>query len=103
MIVASVLSDLRRDLRLGMGPCQGTYCATRAASIAREVKQLPIEEANAALLDMLQARWKGVRPVAWGHSLRQVGLALRLYRNVLGADRLPRSGETEAYPGELTS
>ena len=40
---SSVLSDLRRDLRLGMGPCQGTYCATRAASIAREVKQLPIE------------------------------------------------------------
>ena len=26
-----VLDDLRRDLRLGMGPCQGGFCGYRAA------------------------------------------------------------------------
>jgi glycerol-3-phosphate dehydrogenase len=100
---SNVLSDLRRDLRLGMGPCQGTFCAARAAAILREVRDLPIEEANTALLDLLQARWKGLRPVAWGHTLRQIALALQLHRNVLAADRLPRVGETEPYPSEMTS
>ena len=74
-----------------------------AAAILREVRDLPIEEANAALLDLLQARWKGLRPVAWGHTMRQVALAVQLYRNVLAADRLPRVGETEPYPSEMTS
>lgn len=100
---SDVLSDLRRDLRLGMGPCQAAFCATRAAAILHAVRGLPIEEANAALLDLLQARWKGVLPVALGHTLRQVALAQRLYRTLLAADRLLRTGETESYPGELAS
>jgi glycerol-3-phosphate dehydrogenase len=100
---SDVLSDLRRDLRLGMGPCQSAFCAARAAAILRERRDLPIEDANAALLDLLQARWKGVRPVAWGHTLRQVALTQQLYRGVLAADNLPRTGETEPYPGERTS
>jgi len=98
-----VLSDLRRDLRLGMGPCQSAFCAARATAILYERRDLPVADANAALLDLLQARWKGVRPVAWGHTLRQVALAQQLYRGVLAADHLLRSGETEPYPGEETS
>lgn len=30
------LDDLRRDVRLGMGPCQGGFCAYRAAGILHE-------------------------------------------------------------------
>jgi glycerol-3-phosphate dehydrogenase len=30
------LDDLRRDVRLGMGPCQGGFCAFRAAGILHE-------------------------------------------------------------------
>ena len=32
-----VLDDLRRDLRLGMGPCQGGFCGYRAAGILHEM------------------------------------------------------------------
>ena len=31
-----ILDDLRRDLRLGMGPCQGGFCGVRAAAILHE-------------------------------------------------------------------
>jgi glycerol-3-phosphate dehydrogenase len=31
------LDDLRRDVRLGMGPCQGGFCAWRAAAILHEM------------------------------------------------------------------
>ena len=98
-----ILSDLRRDLRLGMGPCQGAFCAWRAAGVLREVAELPSEDANAALVDFMQARWKGVCPVADNQTARQVALNLRLYRGLLGVDKLPRSGQTEPYPTEKTS
>jgi glycerol-3-phosphate dehydrogenase len=31
------LDDLRRDVRLGMGPCQGGFCTYRAAGILHEI------------------------------------------------------------------
>jgi glycerol-3-phosphate dehydrogenase len=98
-----VLSDLRRELRLGMGPCQGAFCGLRAAGVLREIQALAPKAANAALLDFLQARWKGIRPIATGHTARQAALNIRLYRDLLGLDRLPREGETEPYPTERTS
>jgi glycerol-3-phosphate dehydrogenase len=98
-----VLSDLRRDLRLGMGPCQGAFCAWRAAAALREEQALTAQDANAALMDFLQARWKGVQPVACEQTARQVALNLRLYRSLLGVDKLPRSGEIEPYPTEKTA
>ena len=31
------LDDLRRDVRLGMGPCQGGFCTYRAVGILHEL------------------------------------------------------------------
>jgi len=33
------LDDLRRDVRLGMGPCQGGFCTYRAAGILHEMSK----------------------------------------------------------------
>jgi glycerol-3-phosphate dehydrogenase len=35
------LDDLRRDVRLGMGPCQGGFCTFRAAAILHETAARP--------------------------------------------------------------
>ncbi len=35
------LDDLRRDVRLGMGPCQGGFCTYRAVCILHELQQRP--------------------------------------------------------------
>ena len=97
-----VLGDLRRDLRVGMGPCQSAFCAYRAAGILTEMRESPVIEANSALLEFLQERWKGLRPVMWGANLRQLELDLLIYRDLLGADRLPTARDVKHYPDEMS-
>ena len=87
-----VLDDLRRDLRLGMGPCQGGFCAYRAAGILHEMGQQDAAQATAALADFAQRRWKGQRPLLWAQSLRQALLDEQIYRGILGLDRLEPAG-----------
>ena len=84
-----ILDDLRRDLRLGMGPCQGGFCGVRAAAILHEAAGLDAAQATAALADFAQRRWKGQRPLLWGQGLRQALLDEQIYRGILGLDRLP--------------
>ena len=104
-----ILNDLRRDLRLGMGPCQAGFCAYRAAGLLHALEpqgsRPPADAAdtNSALLEFLQERWKGLSPVMWGANLRQMELDLGLYRDLLGADRLPTARAPEVYPSEKTA
>jgi glycerol-3-phosphate dehydrogenase len=85
-----ILDDLRRDLRLGMGPCQGGFCGYRAAGTlcVHETGQQDAAQATVALADFAQRRWKGQRPLLWGQGLRQALLDEQIYRGILGLDRL---------------
>jgi glycerol-3-phosphate dehydrogenase len=108
-----VLNDLRRDLRLGMGPCQAGFCAYRAAGILHEMfgaedvgAGSPAPDAartNSALIEFLQERWKGLRPVMWGANLRQMELDLDIFRGLMGIDRVPTARSPEVYPTEKTA
>jgi glycerol-3-phosphate dehydrogenase len=91
---AKTIDDIRRDTRLGMGPCQGGFCTLRAAGILHQLRQLPIEQTNAALCDFLQERWKGLQPTLWGQQLRQERLDELIYLDVLNIDHLPGPKET---------
>lgn len=86
---ARTLDDIRRDTRLGMGPCQGGFCTLRAAGILHELRPSPVEQTNLALRDFLQERWKGLQPILWGQQLRQERLDELVYLDVLNADHLP--------------
>ena len=44
------LDDIRRELRLGMGPCQGGFCIYRATGILHGLDGMTGEQANGALL-----------------------------------------------------
>lgn len=79
---------LRRLTRLGMGPCQGIYCTLRAVSHLNERKKLNAGKSNRLILNDIQERWKGIKPVAWGAQARQSELARRIYIGLLGLDRL---------------
>lgn len=83
------LDDLRRDLRLGMGPCQGAYCTLRAAGILHAIRQLPVTEINSSIHDFLEERWKGQRSILWGQQLRQIRLNELIYKQVLNIQGLP--------------
>jgi glycerol-3-phosphate dehydrogenase len=79
-----------------MGPCQGGFCAYRAAAILHEVAGVGAAEATQALASFAQERWKGQRPLLWGQSLRQALLDEHIYRAILGLDRLPSIGQPHA-------
>jgi len=98
------LDDIRRDVRLGMGPCQGGFCTFRAVGLIHELAaqgkttmlaslqaepQALVEQTDLALRDFLQERWKGLLPVLWGQQLRQERLDELIYQSVLNVDHLP--------------
>ncbi|MFN7249721.1 MAG: anaerobic glycerol-3-phosphate dehydrogenase subunit GlpA [Anaerobacillus sp.] len=79
------LNDIRRRTRLGMGPCQGTYCNNRVAALAVEKGLATVEEAKWALDDALNNRLKGMAVVATGQTSKQLTMMETLYRVSLGA------------------
>ena len=83
------LDDIRRTLRLGMGPCQGGFCIYRATGILHAVERLDSREANESLLSFLQERWKGVHPILYGDQIRQARLDDWIFQGLLGVQHLP--------------
>jgi len=86
---AKTIDDIRRETRLGMGPCQGGFCTLRAAGILHELTEPKVENTNAAIRDFLQERWKGLLPILSGSQLRQERLDELIYLNVLNIPALP--------------
>jgi glycerol-3-phosphate dehydrogenase len=83
------LDDIRRALRLGMGPCQGGFCIYRATGLLHATEKLDPSSANAALLRFLQERWKGVQPILYGDQLRQARLDDWIFQGLLDVEHLP--------------
>jgi glycerol-3-phosphate dehydrogenase len=82
------LDDIRRTVRLAMGPCQGGFCIYRATGILHGLRQLDHAMANEALLDFLQERWKGVHPLLYGYQLRQARLDDWIFQGILDVAHL---------------
>ena len=83
------LDDIRRSLRLGMGPCQGGFCIYRATGILHAVDRLDADEAGASLQTFLQERWKGIWPILYGDQLRQTCLDDWIFQGLLDVEHLP--------------
>lgn len=76
------LHDLRRRLRVGFGPCQGTFCASHVASMIS--RNCPDYSAMEDLEKFWIERLKGNRHTAWGSQARQMLLSDIVYRETLG-------------------
>lgn len=87
------LNDLRRKTRLGMGTCQGTFCAYRALGIIAKMHRLPAEEVKNLLYEFIGERWKGMIPVLWGQTLQEAELMRHVYSNILCVEGLDESYE----------
>jgi len=90
------LDDIRRVLRLGMGPCQGGFCIYRATGILHAVDRLDGAEAAESLRRFLEERWKGVWPILYGDQLRQARLDDWIFQGVLDVEHLPPGEEAAA-------
>jgi glycerol-3-phosphate dehydrogenase len=83
------LDDLRRSMRLGMGPCQGGFCIYRATGILHGVGRLDGEQASESLRRFLQERWKGMWPILYGDQLRQARLDDWIFQGLLDVEHVP--------------
>jgi len=81
--------DLRRQLRLGMGPCQGGFCTTRATGVALASDHIDVERATGLLRLFLKNRWIGLWPILYGEQVRQTALDNWIFRSTLDVEHLP--------------
>ena len=85
------LDDLRRQLRLGMGPCQGGFCSMRATGIALDREKIDIDRASELLRLFLKNRWIGLWPILYGDQVRQTALDNWIFQGILDIEHLPDS------------
>ena len=83
------LDDVRRILRLGMGPCQGGFCTYRAAGILHGLGDADADRADELLLMFLQHRWMGLEPILYGDQVRQACLDDWIFQGILDVEHLP--------------
>jgi glycerol-3-phosphate dehydrogenase len=95
---AQTIDDIRREHRLGMGPCQGGFCTYRAAGMLHALRPQQPAAANGALRDFLQERWKGQLAILWGQQQRQERLDELIYLDVLNVPALPGETQTPLAP-----
>ena len=85
----ATFDDLRRQLRIGMGPCQGGFCASRTAGIAHEHGCWSAAQTNELLRLFMKNRWGGIYPILYGAQAREASLDDWIYRGTLDLDGLP--------------
>jgi len=95
------LDDIRRNLRLGMGPCQGGFCIYRATGMLHAIGRQDGPSAAGSLVSFLQERWKGVWPILYGDQLRQARLDDWIYQGALDVEHAPATAPVGAAPPEV--
>ncbi|MBR2215653.1 MAG: anaerobic glycerol-3-phosphate dehydrogenase subunit A [Selenomonadaceae bacterium] len=74
------INDIRRRTRIGMGTCQGNFCALRSAGVFAKYGKTPgAKDTLGRMKEFLQGRWKGIRPVLVGRTLRETEMTRALY------------------------
>lgn len=85
----ATFDDLRRQLRLGMGPCQGGFCSMRATGVALEEGNIDVERATGLLRLFLKNRWIGLWPILFGEQVRQTALDDWIFQGTFDVEHLP--------------
>ncbi len=84
------LQDILHRTRLAKGTCQGGFCVYRLLGILNEMRKAEgFGGSNRILKAFLEERWKGIRPVLWGISLKEEELIESIYKglfNLTAAD-----------------
>ncbi len=95
------LNDLRRRVRLGTGPCQGTFCTYKAASILADELDLAGDDLTQEILDFLAERWKGKRQSFRGEQIAQEELTQAIYACVGSLDQEDLSYQPKPWEDRL--
>ena len=69
--MARTLDDVRRRVRLGMGPCQGTVCTLKGAVVLGDEMKLSAPQVHLQAIRFLRERWKGKKVALRGDQAAQ--------------------------------
>ena len=83
---ATDLVDMLHRTRMGMGVCQGKNCSCRIANLMARLTG-DTAQAQQDLNTLLDERWKGLKPIAWGQILRDTQLTAAIYQGLCGLDK----------------
>ena len=92
------LQDILHRTRIAKGTCQGGFCVYRLLGILNEMRKAEgFGGSNRILKTFLEERWKGIRPVLWGISLKEEELIESIYKGLFNLtaadDDRPAGGE----------
>ncbi|RAX20161.1 anaerobic glycerol-3-phosphate dehydrogenase subunit A [Actinomyces sp. Z5] len=88
--------DLRRQLRIGMGPCQGGFCAARVAGVHVCQGRTDAAEATELLRTFLRHRWIGLWSILHGEQVREAALDFWMLQGTLDVEDLPAAAAPAA-------
>ncbi len=75
------LQDIFRRTRLGKGTCQGGFCLLRLVGLSHRLRIVKGDSIE-WMKDFLEERWRGIRPVVGGASLKQEELVESIYKGI---------------------
>jgi len=75
------LQDILHRTRLAKGTCQGGFCIYRLLGVLHDLKMME-KDSNKILKGFFEERWKGIRPVLWGTSLKEEELIESIYKGI---------------------
>jgi glycerol-3-phosphate dehydrogenase len=75
------LQDILHRTRLAKGTCQGGFCIYRLLGMLHDLG-MQQGDSNKILKDFLEERWKGIRPILWGTSLKEDELIESIYKGI---------------------
>ena len=75
------LRDLLHRTRLAKGTCQGGFCIYRLLGVMHDLGMVE-NNSNKILKEFLEERWKGIRPILWGTSIKEEELIESIYKGI---------------------
>ncbi|RKY01571.1 MAG: anaerobic glycerol-3-phosphate dehydrogenase subunit A [Spirochaetes bacterium] len=81
------LNDIRIETRMGMGTCQGTFCAHHALGLMAKMDIVNEKNGNKSLIDFLERRWRGILPVIDGDQIKEEQLTEGIYAEIFNLDK----------------
>jgi glycerol-3-phosphate dehydrogenase len=73
--------DVLHRTRLAKGTCQGGFCIYRLLGMLHD-SRITQRDSNKILKGFLEERWKGIRPILWGVSLKEEELIESIYKGI---------------------
>jgi len=79
------LQDILHRTRLAKGTCQGGFCVYRLLGVLHDLR-MSRGDSNSILKGFLEERWKGIRPILWGISLKEEELIETIYKGIFNLE-----------------